>query len=339
MKKVFNLSSDAPKKLNNDLLKIYKLVNSTESTIHNLVPEFKIPFLLKVLLTLGLSFSLPKKPNFKGLVDHFDENIRKFGWMTYFKLNESDNNYGPIEKINKELNKYEKNKKSCDEINNSLFPQQIKDNFINTFQQNTQKHEFFSIETLNGMKAIIKANNLIIKPADKNSGVSIMRIADYDQEVYRQLEDLNFYKPTSEYEYNNAMDLLGHKVKINNQISIAIKKLIPKSHSPASFYILPKLHKEFTKFPKGRPISNSSNTFTRGFSKLLDSCLQPITNFLSEIIIDTPHLLLLLQNLKLDKMKKYALVCIDIESLYTNLNIDNCKTFCYDLYKKIFQFL
>src|SRR5207237_1082590 len=73
-------------------------------------------------------------------------------------------------------------------------------------------------------------------------------------------------------------------------------------------------------------------TFTFGISQMLDKILQPITCHIPEIIIDTTHFILRLENLTLQPSRKYTLITIDIESLYTNLKLENCFEYCLHLF-------
>ncbi len=137
------------------------------------------------------------------------------------------------------------------------------------------------------------------------------------------------------------MDYLRDEIRLYSTRfpeKMKLKTLIPSTHKPATFYILPKVHKPFEGIPKGRPISSTIHTLNRGVSRLLDSILQPVMNFVPDIVLDSAHLLLLLKNLKLDPQRKYMLVTADIEALYPNLNIPNCKKYTcsfYENFKKL----
>ena len=63
MNKEFN-TNNVSKTKNNKLFKIYNNTLNTPDAIHNLnVPKLTIPFVIKILLSLGLGFSIPKNPN------------------------------------------------------------------------------------------------------------------------------------------------------------------------------------------------------------------------------------------------------------------------------------
>jgi len=171
-----------------------------------------------------------------------------------------------------------------------------------------------------------------------------MKKMDYDNEIYNQLEDLNTYHPSTPSHFSFAMEDFKDKLKVwerslseNKNISSSL----PTNYGPSKFYVLPKVHKKFENFPIGRPISSTCATINRGASKLLDMFLQPIMNTIPDLILDSTHLLLLLDNLKLDPYRKYTLVTIDIVSLYTNLPTSVCKLHCtkyFNRYKHELEF-
>ncbi len=53
-----------------------------------------------------------------------------------------------------------------------------------------------------------------------------------------------------------------------------------------------------------------------------------------DLLIDTQHLLLLLDSVKLSVDKKYTLITVDVEALYPSLSISDCKKHCTESYFK-----
>jgi hypothetical protein len=113
-----------------------------------------------------------------------------------------------------------------------------------------------------------------------------------------------------------------------------LKHLKFEQDQPAKFYILPKVHKKFEDFPKGRPISSTFRKSNKYVSRLLESILKPCLFEVSDLLIDTQHFLLLLNEVKLDPSKSYKLLAIDIEALYPNLLISDCKKHCSESYMR-----
>jgi len=190
---------------------------------------------------------------------------------------------------------------------------------------------------LSDLKEYCIENNLIVQNADKNAGICIMDKNSYDREVINMLSDTQTYFPSTKTHYVRSIDDFTDRVKcFENFLAFDFKlsNLIPDNPEPSNFYILPKIHKKFEKFPKGRPISSTIHTYNKPISKLLDSFLQPIMLFIPDLLLDTTHFLTLLNNVKLEPNEKYTLVTVDIVSLYTNLITQNCKSICCNYYKK-----
>ena len=89
--------------------------------------------------------------------------------------------------------------------------------------------------------------NIVIKPADKGSGVVIMYTQDYTFEAFRQLSDTSFYQSldsniTLAISYDISKTLLN--MRANKEIGKkCLSYLLPKNPRPGRFYLLPKIHK------------------------------------------------------------------------------------------------
>jgi len=339
MKKMCNIQTGLSKNKNSELYKLFKTIKTDNSCIHNLVPNLKIPFLITAVLSLGLKFSFPMKPNFKLIREHIEEAIRKLCWSAHFS--DSEQKLSKIDltliKIKKDIRK--NTAKFHSKLEDELFPEKHKliEDLVIDLKKITHTTDSMYGHLIHEFQLYQQQNNIIIIQADKNAGVCLIRRADYQTEVMRQLEDLNTYHPSTEYMYNSKMDYLRDEIRMysaNFPTELKLKSLIPFSHRAASFYVLPKVHKPYQGIPKGRPISSTINTLNRGISRLLDSILQPIMNFVPDMVLDSAHLLLLLHDLKLNPNKKYMLVTADIDALYTNLSIKNCKKFTCLFYEQ-----
>lgn len=96
------------------------------------------------------------------------------------------------------------------------------------------------------------------------------------------------------------------------------------------------MHKPFTQFPTGRPISSTCSAINRYISEFVDFVLKPIITYIPNLLIDTNHFLLLLEDMQLDPNCKYVLITYDISSMYTSLKLQNCKKYCctaFEAYK------
>jgi len=350
MKKKFPIQTPISRKHNNELYKLYKINQLNSDVIHNLAQPIQIPFYVKTILSLGLNFSVAVPPHFKSIKNAFMEGLRKIGWIVHFKILNQESNFNEFDKL---LHNFKKcNRNSLTNFHSTEEGILFNGNTVHTFMRKVRSKVKFkselSICLINSLKNFLNEHNLIVKPADKNAGVCIMHIKDYENEIFRQLDDETFYFPSTESQFNSKMsdlmDYIKHYCNVElmsyvkhnsskvNTIANYLIKLIPVKFHAAKFYILPKIHKEFDIFPKGRPISSTCQTTTKGLSQLLDKFLQPLLRFIPDLIIDTSHFLLLLNNLKLNSKGRYGLLTVDIESLYTNLNVKNSKKFCCELF-------
>ena len=67
--------------------------------------------------------------------------------------------------------------------------------------------------------------------------------------------------------------------------------LLPPEPKPSKLYLLPKIHKEFDEFPKGRPIISGSGCNTERISWFCDKLVKDKVKQLDSFIEDTPDLL------------------------------------------------
>jgi len=269
---------------------------------------------------------------------HVKEAARKIAWKIFFKINPStaeksdlDEWFISCKKIYKKTNKtsgvhYEFEDKIID--SDGLYKSLKRQLTVKTHSLSLQK-------LITELQSFCSDNNIMIIEADKNAGICIVRKIDYENEILRQLNDLNTYYPSTQTQFELAMIEFTDKVRCFDKSINATQKLsslLPLNNYPAKFYILPKIHKPFEHFPKGRPISSTFQKFNKFPSKLLDFVLKPCINEIKDLLIDTQHFLLLLQEVQLQPGRKYTLVTIDIESLYTNLEVNDCRRHCINAY-------
>lgn len=338
VKKVFQV--DKCSKRDYDFL--YKLYSKgkQDTHIHNLSNVKNFPIEFKSLLNLGLKYCNKKPPKPKLLRDCVDETIRKIGWKVHFMINPSNKEYTELDKwhatcVRNHRKKNQIPNKRCD------FEDEIADIHSLTYEllSNVRRTYKPSAElfkpTINKLKVYCEQHCLKIVEADKNAGICIVNKTDYDNEVLKQLNNLTIYHPSTHTHFEYGMIQFKDRVKLFEKVlptELKLSRFHSTEDRPAKFYILIKIHKKYDSFPKGRPISSTVCKTNKPASKLLDLLLKPCLNSVSDLLIDTQHFLLLLNNLKLNPTKKYALVTVDVEALYPSLNISDCKKHCSDAY-------
>ncbi len=312
------------------------------SCIHNLSSVEKIPLVFQTVISLGMKFCLPCKPDVKIIKQSVQETVRKIAWKLYFNENKDNSEDHPLKSwyINNVKDHRKINKITgpiCNLQSSLVDTNALCKDIIKSIFKNTQQFTDLFSPTINDFKQFLTSNRLLVVEADKNAGVCIVDKKDYENEVLRQLNDMKSYFPTTNTHFELSMVEFRDKLKIFDKLmpdNFKLCKFLSIENRPANFYILPKIHKPFDLFPKGRPISSTFTKTNKYASKFLDLILKPSLNQVEDLLIDTQHLLLLLNEVKLDKNKKYTLVTVDVEALYPSLNITDCKKHCVDAYLK-----
>ncbi|KAJ8031993.1 hypothetical protein HOLleu_25387 [Holothuria leucospilota] len=155
--------------------------------------------------------------------------------------------------------------------------------------------------------------------ADKG-GAIVWRKDLYIQEALRQLSNTDFYTrvegdPTS-HQQNTITTTVKDLIR-EEQLPANAVNLIQDNPHCATFYLLPKIHKENN---PGRPIVSTVSCPTELISKYLDSIFAPLVTRLPTYIKDTSDSIRLFNDFTFrgDESNRY-LFTMDICSLYTNI--------------------
>jgi hypothetical protein len=186
-----------------------------------------------------------------------------------------------------------------------------------------------SQKEMKALREICRMKNVIIKPADKGAVTVIMDKSKYLTEGFRQLSNVNFYKPLPESIQSETItkvrslvdDLWSHKV-IDSKTRSYLRPLDDVKNRV--FYVLPKIQKKDwpdPKMPAGRPIVTNVGTELTRISQYVDYWIQPLAkNLLKDNLVrDSYDLIERLKALTLPKEADILLVAADVESLYTNI--------------------
>lgn len=176
--------------------------------------------------------------------------------------------------------------------------------------------------------------SIVIKPADKNLGITIMDSEWYHAEVMKHLTNELVYDRLDE-------DEEWLKQVVLDGLTVVVEREMPKHAKPSLdffrpdreyilhltaakaripyFYLIPKVHK-----PKlaGRPIVASTQWITTPAAKWVDEKLQPIVRKQWTYIENSTAVINDLESLVLDNTQPIYLVTADVESLYTNIPTD-----------------
>lgn len=192
--------------------------------------------------------------------------------------------------------------------------------------QNLPQAEILALKELQQNKFIV------LKPADKGSAVVILDRDQYIWEAERQLHDQDHYSQLQSPIYLDTIPMVQKildKLQEEGYINRKQKDYLKGSDNPRPryFYLLPKIHKDPSTWPKpfeippGRPIVSDCNSETYFTAEFLEYFLNPISNLHPSFIKDTYDFLDKLKTLKVPTQS--FLFTMDIESLYTNIDIDS----------------
>ena len=199
---------------------------------------------------------------------------------------------------------------------------------------NLTKEEWEALDKLNKLQ---KDGNIVIQLADKNGGICILDRIDYVEEAKRQLTDtlkdeegkeLSYYAKSNEKavsdQYKQIKKVIQEGINMEYFSEEFGKKLLPKEPKASNLYLLPKVHKQFQRIPKGRPIIAACGANTERISWLLDIVAKESVKQLDSYIEDTPDLLRFFE--QVNSEEKLPPNCkpfsIDIKSFYTNITLD-----------------
>lgn len=174
------------------------------------------------------------------------------------------------------------------------------------------------------------ANNpdILIKPSDKNLGLTIISTSWYITEGENQLKDQKTYKyvnlslqDITQSTLEKGEDLLR---QLNGYRGGILQKYFTQLHSKyistkindaklPKFHLIPKIHKQPV---KGRPIIPSHSWITSPFSKWIDTILQLGLKHCPTVLKDSKELVNLLDQLQITD---HIMATGDVSSMYTNI--------------------
>ena len=178
------------------------------------------------------------------------------------------------------------------------------------------------------LQSLISNSSIIVRPSDKGGRWVITCHEAFREECLRQLRDTNFYQPLPRPLFPlppASLDATLQSLLSRGYLSKRELRCLSSGPRPRSrhFKALPKLHKEVWPtydIPPVRPVISDVNTDTSGIARLIDYFLFPLVSQLKSFLLDSSHLLALLQPLSLEP---HSLLCtLDVRSLYTNVPID-----------------
>ena len=197
-----------------------------------------------------------------------------------------------------------------------------------------QRHNLSSAEA-SMLAALKQQSDLIIKPADKNLGLTIMAAADYHAAVLKHVLDVNTYEDVTT-RVNSVVASAQQQLRVliarhRAQLGEAVAQYMLlgiANVTPSDLYILPKLHKMSSLDGPivGRPIVACHSWVTTNVSIWLADQLNAELQRFNTIVTDRTQFIRELEALR---VSPHAwLVTFDVESLYPHVEHDGCIEAC-----------
>ena len=180
------------------------------------------------------------------------------------------------------------------------------------------------------IKELKEDSNIVIQPADKNLGPTIVDKTWYHSEMMRHLLDSEVYLPCTEdistivNRVERKMEGVMRSWKFIATIPDSLHEFImnyPLPTCPCEAYLLPKIHKEKV---EGRLICPNSKWVTLPLSKWLAAELNELAFKCPYILKDSRQVVKELKDLKIPKSS--ILLTFDVVSLYPSINHEIAKT-------------
>ena len=266
------------------------------------------------ILSKGMKFvPTPRYVDQAALKTDLEAFGRKLRLAWHFRNNEG--NPFEVNPFRKRTNFNPKNKDVAIEMYLSKLEEEILN--INT----KIKHHNVTKEERNAIESLRNDTSIIIKEADKGSGIVIWDREDYLKEAESQLGDRNVYEKLKGDSVSPLIKVIKSALsKIQKRGDISNETLdyfLTKDPKLGRFYLLPKIHKRLHNVP-GRPVISNSSFFTENISAFLDFHLQPLAREVKSYIKDTNDFLRKLSDLP--PLKKDVLLCtVDVVGLYPNI--------------------
>lgn len=198
-------------------------------------------------------------------------------------------------------------------------------NRLRETQATLPRHEGFNCtrEEREALTSLCHNADVIVKPADKNLGLTLISKEWYIAECERQLNDMSTYGRVHNVSLSGIQDkVLDFIATLEGHIPPNEYKWLAKETRRLSqlpqFYIMPKLHKNPV---KGRPIVASHSWCTWPLSKWVANRINTYAAAQTTVLTDTNALIELLRGIELHEDDDITLSTADVESLYTSIPI------------------
>jgi ferritin len=283
----------------------------------------------KAILGLGLKFiPTPRNVTQKEYFEHYRPSLRRYLWRIHF-INETSKFFDPRLKIkhNKEnLPPLTEHPRTVTRTFNRMIEEAV--STLPEDQNLTKRDTKF----IGMVERLMKCQDIIIRESDKNLGLVVLDLEEYDRMVMNHLSNELVYDMCEE----NAQAVLSRLFEREEQVLGFLLRFHVSKFSTQQwqflkhrdttrmpkFYILPKIHKS----PIGsRPIVGAFNSPTTRISTVLEILLQKELEKEPQILRDSIELAQHLNSMRNIPSGSF-LVSLDVVALYPNINLMHLKS-------------
>ena len=199
---------------------------------------------------------------------------------------------------------------------------EVKDDIIRGLRRDFSKNITRSEEE--AIRQLFHDNSIVIRPADKGSGIVIMDAETYTDQLEKEMFESKSYEEVKEdmsVKISNKIKKLVNGMHKNGSITSEVKKYLwPSEIQPGKLQANPKIHKKIHKkeFPI-RTIVNGRNHPTEKMAELVESQLEENVKSLPSYIQDTTDFLNKISTIQQPLPDNTLIFCMDVKGLYPNV--------------------
>ena len=188
--------------------------------------------------------------------------------------------------------------------------------------QNINQHQQTNMtdKDLRAIQELVMDNSIIIRPADKGSGIAIIDTDEYINKIEKELQDTTTYKQMDRditKDFARKAEKIVNRLHRNGYITKDTKNyMLPKNARPGKVKGNPKIHKPDIPY---RIIISGIGHATEKIAEIAEKELEQHVKSLSSYIQDTFDFINKLKTLTQPLPKNAILFCMDVKSLYPNV--------------------
>jgi len=170
------------------------------------------------------------------------------------------------------------------------------------------------------LQSLLNDSSIIIRPADKGSGVVVVNTEDYIKNLEKEMNECDSYEKNNgkcKHEASRAVKKVANKLYRDGLIDQELKDyLIPKHPQEAKLKGNPKIHKNNNPY---RTIVNGIRTATENMAEVAEKELNEFVETTPSYIKDTTDFLTKLQEIPNEIPENTMLFCFDVIKLYPSI--------------------